>query len=83
MVRMTQSFEHWLFEFHKDIFTMVILGHLELLTDEMRKEYFEWCETDEGKQYLKGGSKYDAEHEGNKACEDFCNRGMEGDADVQ
>ena len=67
MVKMTQSFEHWLFTFHKDVFNLILLGHLELLTDEMKKEYIEWCETDEGKQYLKGGSKYDEKHHGNIA----------------
>jgi hypothetical protein len=27
----------------------------------MQKDYIEWCKTDEGKQYLKGGSKYKEE----------------------
>lgn len=59
MVKLTQSLEHWLWENHKDIFHLVLLGHIELFTEEMQKEYIEWCETDEGKQYLKGGSKYE------------------------
>ena len=66
MVTMTQSFEIWLITYHKDIFHLVAFGHMELITEEMAKEYFEWCKTDEGKQYLKGGSKYDENHEGNK-----------------
>lgn len=37
---------------------LIMLGHVELFTEEMQKEYLEWCKTDEGKQYLKGGSKY-------------------------
>ena len=31
---------------------------LERKDPRMAKEYIEWCKTDEGKQYLKGGSKY-------------------------
>ena len=70
MVQMTQSFEHWLFKYHKDIFALFLFGHVELLTDEMWSEYIEWCETDDGKQYLRGGSKYNAEHKGNIALDE-------------
>lgn len=59
MVRLTQSLAHWLFENHKDIIHLIMLGHVELFTEEMQKEYIAWCQTDEGKQYLKGGSKYE------------------------
>ena len=58
MVRLTQSLQHWLFENHKDKLPLNMFGHTELFTQEMQKEYLEWCKTDEGKQYLKGGSKY-------------------------
>lgn len=58
MVKMTQSLSHWLWEYHRDIFALILFGHLELFTEEMQREYIEWCKTDEGKQYLKGGSKY-------------------------
>lgn len=61
MVRLTQSLSHWLFENHKDIIHLIMLGHVELFTEEMQKEYIEWCKTDDGKQYLKGGSKYTEE----------------------
>ena len=44
-----------------------MFGHTELFTEEMQKEYIEWCKTDEGKQYLEGGSKYDPEHRSVKA----------------
>ena len=70
MVRMTQSFEVWLFKYHKDIFALIMFGHTELLTEEMQKDYFAWCLTDEGKQYLKGGSKYKPDHKGNIALEE-------------
>ena len=69
MVKMTQSMEHWLFENYKDKFALIMLGHLELFTVQMQKEYMEWCKTDDGKQYLKGGSKYDENHKGNKALD--------------
>lgn len=58
MYRLTQSLSHWLWENHRDIIGLLMLGHLESFTDEMEKEYLEWCLTDEGRQYLKGGSKY-------------------------
>ncbi|MBO5969006.1 MAG: hypothetical protein J6S14_10980 [Clostridia bacterium] len=67
MATMTQSFEVWLFTYHRDLFVPLLFGHTELLTDELQKEYIEWCKTDEGKQYLEGGSKYDKNHKGNKA----------------
>lgn len=70
MVRMTQSMEHWLIENYRDIFVLIGFGHLELFTEEMKKEYLEWCQTDEGKQYLKGGSKYNPKHKGNKALDE-------------
>lgn len=59
MVRLTQSLEHWLWENHRDIIHLILFGHTELFTEEMQKEYLAWVMTDEGSQYLKGGSKYD------------------------
>lgn len=61
MVKLTQSLEHWLLENHKDIFALILFGHTELFTEEMRRGYLEWCQTEDGKQYLKGGSKYKEE----------------------
>jgi hypothetical protein len=58
MVRLTQSLKHWLWENHPDIIGLIMFGHIELFTEEMQKEYLEWCKTDDGKQYLEGGSKY-------------------------
>lgn len=66
MIKFTQSFSEWLFKYHKDIYGLILLGHLELLTEEMQKDYLEWCKTDEGKQYLKGGSKYEEDYNDNK-----------------
>lgn len=58
MVKMTQSFSAWCLKFHRDIYTLLWFGHTELMTEELYKEYLEWVQTDEGRQYLKGGSKY-------------------------
>lgn len=58
MVRMTWSLSNWFMKFHKDIFALVSLGHLELFTEELQQEYIEWCKTDEGRSYLQGGSNY-------------------------
>ena len=61
MVKLTQSLRYWLWENHKDIVGLIMFGHTELFTKEMQKEYLKWCKTDDGKQYLKGGSKYKEE----------------------
>lgn len=61
MVRLTQSLAHWLFENHREKLPLIMLGHLELFTDEMKQEYLAWCKTDEGAKYLKGGSEYKKE----------------------
>lgn len=61
MVKLTQSLSKWLFDNHRDIIPLIMLGHLELFTEEMQEQYLAWCATDDGKQYLKGGSKYKEE----------------------
>lgn len=59
MVKMTQSLVQWLWQNgHKEKIPLIGFGHTELLTKEMYDEYLKWVQTDEGKQYLKGGSKY-------------------------
>ena len=58
MIRLTQSLKHWLWENYRDKIGLIMLGHTELMTDEMWEQYFAWCITDEGKSYLKGGSNY-------------------------
>ena len=58
MVKLTQSLEHWLFVNHREILPLIMFGHVELFTEEMQKEYIAGGLTDEGRQYLKGGSKY-------------------------
>ena len=58
MIGMTRSFSVWCLKFHRDIYSLLRFGHTELLTKEMYQEYLDWVQTDEGRQYLKGGSKY-------------------------
>ena len=58
MVKLTQSLSKWLFDYHKDKYGLILFGHTELLTDEMYQDYLAWCETEEGKKYLQGGSEY-------------------------
>ena len=58
MTRMTRSFSVWCLKFHRDIYSLLMFGHTELLTKEMYQEYLDWVQTDEGRQYLEGGSKY-------------------------
>lgn len=70
MVTFTQSMEQWLAKYHRDLLVPLMFGHTEVLTDELCREYAEWCLTEEGGQYLKGGSKYDENHRGNLASEE-------------
>ena len=58
MVKLTASLEHWLYVNEPDVFVLIGFGHVELFTDEMKKRYLEWCGTEEGKSYLKGGANY-------------------------
>ena len=58
MVRLTQSLQQWLWLNNKELIPLIMFGHTELFTEEMQKEYLEWCQTEEGKKYLKGGSEY-------------------------
>lgn len=59
MVRMTQSLQHWLCDNgHLQEMVLIGFGHLEYFTEEMQKEYLNWCQTEEGKKYLEGGSEY-------------------------
>lgn len=62
MVILTQSLAVWLQANHPETMALIMFGHTELLTDEMWRDYLEWCKTDEGRQYLKGGAKYDEEY---------------------
>lgn len=58
MVRLTQSLTTWLMNNHREKLPLIMFGHVELMTQDMYDEYIEWCKTDEGMSYLKGGSNY-------------------------
>ena len=58
MIRFTQSMSHWLWKYHTELIAPLLFGHLEEFTAEHAQEYLEWCTTDEGKSYLKGGCNY-------------------------
>lgn len=60
MIGLTQSLSHYLWENHRDIVGLVMLGHTELVTGEIWNAYIEWCKTEDGRKYLKGGAKYDS-----------------------
>ena len=60
MVEMTLSLRTFLWKFHKDIYSLLLFGHVEFYTKEIESEYLEWCKTDEGKSYLEGGANYNA-----------------------
>lgn len=63
MVKLTQSLQEWLSRNHMDLIPLIMFGHIELFTEEMKKEYIEWCKTEDGRQYLKGGAKYEEKAE--------------------
>lgn len=57
-VRLTASLEHWLLTNEPKAFVLIGFGHIECMTDDMKERYYQWLQTDEAKEYLKGGSKY-------------------------
>lgn len=64
MVKLTQSLQEWLWRNHREKLTLIMFGHTELFTDEMAKDYIEWCKSEDGRQYLKGGAKYREDDDG-------------------
>lgn len=66
MVLLTQSLRKWLWDNHADKLPLILLGHTELMTQEMWESYIEWCRTDDGRKYLKGGSEYCADDHNRK-----------------
>lgn len=63
LIKLTQSLEEYLIRFHPDTPPLIMLGHIELFTDEMQAEYLGWLKTPEGRSYLKGGSNYKDEED--------------------
>ena len=58
MVKLSHSLLHWLCKNHSDIMNLIMLGHTELVTEDMRNQYLHWCKTDEGKTFLVGKANY-------------------------
>lgn len=59
MVQLTQSLRAFLLKNgYADLIPLLLFGHVELLTEDICKEYFKWCHTEEGRSYLKGGENY-------------------------
>ena len=56
--KLTASLEHWLVANEPKTFVLVGFGHIEAMTDDMKKRYLEWVQTEEGKSYLVGGVNY-------------------------
>ena len=60
MVKLTKSLRVWFVNNgYTNELALIGFGHTELFTDEMKAKYLEWCKTDEGKKYLKGGELYE------------------------
>ena len=58
MVTLTQSLQRWLFINHPEKLSLILFGHVEEFTEDMQRKYLEWCRTEEGRSYLKGGANY-------------------------
>ena len=58
MIKLTESLRQFLTKFYPQILPLIILGHVEMITEEIENEYIEWCKTEEGRSYLKGGANY-------------------------
>ena len=51
MIKLSQKFAYWLRENHAEIYTLVLLGHTELVTPAMAKAYVAWSESEDGRKY--------------------------------
>lgn len=58
MVRLTESLRQFLARKYLKELPLIALGHVELITENMKEEYIAWCETEEGRSYLEGGINY-------------------------
>jgi len=59
MIKPTYSLTHWMIEngYQKEL-ALLCFGHTEVFTDDMERRYVEWCKTEDGRSYLKGGKNY-------------------------
>jgi len=57
-IKLTASLHRYLWLFHRNEYALVwAFGHTELL-EEWWDDYLRWCDTDEGRSYLRGGENY-------------------------
>ena len=63
MVTMTLSFKTWCLRYHREIYSLLMFGHVELLTDDMKKEYLEFLVTMTGKPLLYVPGNHDKNYE--------------------
>ena len=52
MIGIPKSMSMWLLLNYKELYIPISFGHFELFTEEMKKEFLEWIETDEGLNYF-------------------------------
>lgn len=57
MIKLTWSLQNFLSKYHPDLLVPLTFGKIELYTKEINNEYLDWLFSDEGKEYLQGGSK--------------------------
>lgn len=50
MIKLTDSMKEFLWKYHSDIIHLILLGHVELFTEEMQQEYYEFLKN----EYKKG-----------------------------
>ena len=61
MIVFMKSFKTWLASIHPELVVPIMFGHVELMTDDLYREYRNWCKTEEVRRYLKGGDLYEEE----------------------
>jgi len=58
MNKLTCSAAKFFFDHYPKEMSLFLFGHSEVITTDMYNEYIEWCKTEEGREYLKGGKHY-------------------------
>lgn len=57
MISLTPSLVVWLKKYHKDLLPDAFLGNTEVLTNEMIRDYLEWCRSEEGHEVIHGSNQ--------------------------
>lgn len=42
MYKLNETFKEFLFDKHPDLLPLIMFGHAELITEDIKKEYVEW-----------------------------------------